>query len=630
MKTKILQKIFLLCFTICSFVLLSSSAFAADLSILRPGQNEKVSGSHTVGWSVYNTGLPSVPFEIRVKNSSCSDTGIAIAGNNFSSTVQNGTYNQSWNTASVSDGLHCLQVCILLDGGNVQCTHRIFNVVNYSNNAPIITSYPSDLHFNTNEVFEYWVQAHDPDGDLVIYKLLSAPDFIFLDQNGRMGLGNYMKVGSYNIAFAAIDSEGAATQQSFVLNVSASPTPIPTKVPSNPSPTKPASPVPTTVPEEPQPEVTEEPGEEGTLVITAPDGEAIFSADSNTIAWEATGVDLKTKSIVIEYSPDNGISFYDIKRDSNAEISEINWDVTDLENGEYLIRIRLLDEEENTVANSVSESFLIGNKIEEGKVLSVLSLIPENKQEITDVTPIISATFVPSDDAEIEIDSVVIKLDGKKITDDCSINEDGFECEITKELDIEEHSIEIEMEDSNGQTLNQSWIFYVEEEKNDDPIDEDDPTPTPEESGGGFNLDGIDTEELQKFYPFCGGILLILVLVVVISMLKKRKEYSSYSTGDNAFSDPTPSPTNDFGDFAATSEGFDFSVGNHDVTPEDVTPVVEQVNIVEETEDVPDWLKGDSASSSQPVGTSPLPAATDGSEGARVHESFGLTPTDQG
>ena len=650
-----------LLFVAASFFTITSSASAADLNIIRPAHNEKVQGTIDVYWSVFNTGMPSVPYEMRIKNATCSDVGAPISGPNFQSSVANGYYNFPWNTGSVADGVHCLQLCIQNSSGAYECVQRTFEVINYTNNAPVITTSPPNTNLTTSSLFTYNIGAYDPDGDDFVYQLLVAPDFIYLDQTGKLALGNYMTVGTYEVSFAVIDIYGAANSQSFVLNVTqaASPTPggtgssggstgggvtpTPTYTPTytpTPSPTPtPTSSITLTQTPTQTPSVSPTPTPSTTdpqMVIVNPSENVIFRGVDNEIEWEIKNVSLdEISEIVVEYTLEGEESYSEITTFTGGTATTYLWDVTNIENGEYTVRISLLDSSGNAIISQSSDQFSVENRESEGKVLSVFNLAPENKIEITDRTPLISASFAPSDEGQIVVSDVVIEFDGDTITDECSIDEFGFSCEIEDDLDLGDHTVSVTILDTNEQSLDQSWVFYVIEDTNGEPSGED----TPEEDGesaisrffSNIDFSNIDTSQL---IPICGGLLFLLVLVFIVNFIRRRR---SVDLGEDTFATNEPSPgfeaapssfdENPFG--SAQEEPFDFSVGSHDVDSEGAPLAVDNSGGAEE---IPDWLQGDTETGAQPVGSDGStfdPTAGSNDSSSEVHNEFELTPNDE-
>jgi hypothetical protein len=593
-------------FVWCFLLLSSSQVYAATLNIIRPYQGERVTGVYEIGWSVFDTGQATTPYELRLKNSSCSDAGTALASSGFSSSIANGFYSHIWNTNSVVDSTYCLQLCVVLDNGASQCAHRVLSIVNNTNNNPVITSYPQRLNYKSNEAFKYQISAYDPDGDAINYKILSAPDFIFLDQNGYMSIGSYMTPGTYNISLAVIDSKGGATQQSFALVVTqyVPPTPVPTA--------KPAS----TITPTPTPKPV---AQQIKMEITKPAASSVFQGRSNSIEWKYSNLDsTKVKEVILEYSRFQPSNFEQITKYTSGITNTYTWDVSSIENGEYLVRVSLVGDDSSLLAQVTSDKFLIANRQDEPNLLSIFNLKPENKSIVEDSRPEISANFAGAESNEVTKQSVVVKVDKKEITKLCSIQGDSFKCSLDFDLKDGEHSVEVKLSDSSGQTLEQAWVFSVKtggQGNQDDPID-----------GGGL-FGNIDFDDLKAIYPWCGGLLLIVLLVFVIAVLSKKKSnVDPFYSNNNSFGGSKPSLTVDnmgFDDLSDIESQLDYSPNT--------TSTSVGASSEPGQDDIPDWLKGTSDDEARPVGTDGeqvgglLPGDSDSAE---VHDNFGMTASE--
>jgi hypothetical protein len=92
---------------------------------------------------------------------------------------------------------------------------------NMSNSSPTILSSPSVSA--TGSIYEYQVQASDPDGDPITYKLEEAPPGMIIgEQSGRIRWSVTPEAkGSYRIKVVAQDNKGGFAAQDFELSISA-------------------------------------------------------------------------------------------------------------------------------------------------------------------------------------------------------------------------------------------------------------------------------------------------------------------------------------------------------------------------------------------------------------------------
>ena len=92
---------------------------------------------------------------------------------------------------------------------------------NMSNSSPTILSSPSVSA--TGSIYEYQVQASDPDGDPITYKLEEAPPGMIIgEQSGRIRWSVTPEAkGSYRVKVVAQDNKGGFAAQDFELSISA-------------------------------------------------------------------------------------------------------------------------------------------------------------------------------------------------------------------------------------------------------------------------------------------------------------------------------------------------------------------------------------------------------------------------
>ncbi len=594
------------------------SVVAADLHIMRPIDNERVKGLYKIQWSVFNTGTATVPYEIRVKNAQCADAGIALSGEGFVSVVRNGQYEFYWNTGNLTDGGYCLQLCIQNTQNLNECVNRAFQISNHSNHAPIITSKPSKVDYYTNERFEYRASAYDPDGDYIVYQILNAPDFIYINQDGFMTIGNLMRVGRYDIVFTVIDSFGEAATQSFTLNIMPSPTPV------------------ATVTGGVTPKVTPKPGSPA-IEILLPNASSAFAGRENAVKWKSSGIDLtKVNKIVLEYAAAGEKEFKTISEYKTGQATEYSWDVAEINNGEYVIRISYVGLDNKALMVKVSDIFVIANREDVGAILTIFSLTPENRTVIEDTKPTISAKYAPSDGAEIIADKIKISLDGKQITDECSVSLSEFRCDRDSDLSTGEHTVKVELSDTNDQQLVQTWTFSIETSNSE--IEE---PPSGENPIVGFFKKFTGEIKLSSVLTICGGLLLIAGVLWFVSALRKRNQKLSYaqdnagssSSGDyggvNNYANQPMAQSSDSGSIES-DQPFDFSVGEYDVNDQETTG----------PDKLPNWLQnGTPEKAAMPVmngvvnQNNPLPQQAIPSEEnekmSQVHDAFDLTNSQQ-
>lgn len=101
-----------------------------------------------------------------------------------------------------------------------------------NNAAPIINSTPVFDAF-AGKVYKYKIQATDPDGHTVIYRLGDVPDGVTLSDEGVLSwIPNADQKGAQLLKVRAFDSYGAFGEQIFSVNVNSGGTPVITSIPA--------------------------------------------------------------------------------------------------------------------------------------------------------------------------------------------------------------------------------------------------------------------------------------------------------------------------------------------------------------------------------------------------------------
>lgn len=91
-----------------------------------------------------------------------------------------------------------------------------------SNNPPNIVSHPNMM--SNVELYEYAVEAKDPEGDAVIFELETRPTGMVIDRTtGRVTwkVPSSLK-GTHRVKIVVNDSKGARSWQEFYLSIPAS------------------------------------------------------------------------------------------------------------------------------------------------------------------------------------------------------------------------------------------------------------------------------------------------------------------------------------------------------------------------------------------------------------------------
>ena len=477
------------------------------LDVSEPIPNSRIKGTVNIVWKMYDNDQNVIPYTINLFDSqTCNVTDYGRINQNpngVSSTTQNNVV--SWNTKStlsnsnISDGNYCLKICVGLKNGSnpySACNSRNIRIIN-NNRLPVITSVPSNLTIYENETWKYQIVANDPDGDKLTYRFVIQP--AFLDINSQTGLvasngknknpgGNL--VSKYTVKVSVDDNFSGAVTQQFDLTVKKV-----TSIPENPGEVIPPTP----------PVDDNDPTVISILSPTA--GQEV--ENEVLIKW-----DIKDKNgiskVLLEYSNDRE-AWTKIGEISTPTTSEYLWNLQGIELGEYYLRIKVTDTLGSETLK-VSNSFIIttSDKPEEPTESNVLIIntSPVNDAEINNNSPEISGEFIPSEEAKIDPSTFEIFLDDENITNQCIVNQEGFNCRLTSELSEGLHKVKISVKDTNNNVANNEWTFSV--------IGDEPPVSNPVENG-------ISAGTIVLIAIICIIIFLLIVIPWIIYSLWYKK-----------------------------------------------------------------------------------------------------------
>jgi hypothetical protein len=498
-----------------------------DLFIVQsPSPNTKIQGNVSVSLRIFDNDQSQVQYQAGVFDAATCRTShygnINPTSNATSHPVQSTVF--TWNTSatqsmsSLPDGEYCLKICAYFLNGSASysaCNGRNLTIVN-SNRPPVINSAPQTLQINSGASFQYQIQASDPDSDTIRYRLVAAPAGFSINPN--TGLVSSVALTApantnvqYNITVAAGDNISGEATQSFVITVIG-----PVQQPTEPGQGG-EQPEPDSGEEQPDDE-TPEPGEEEPEEIESefitPNDESVFTDEFNLIKWQVDPEDVS--EITLEYSDD--LENWTLIGDPFPPTRDYYlWDITGLEDGEYYLRLGIIDEEGNT-KYITSESFELAREISndpdqiESNPL-IVNITPESGEEILLEDLTISGEFVPSESAEMLPDTFTISLDDNDISDSCTVDEVGFTCEIPSDLEPGLHSLVASIDDSSEQTATFEWTFTIT-----DP--DEDVSPDDDENEG--ESDSDDEETVMVFgreIPRSGFILMLIILCAGAALL---------------------------------------------------------------------------------------------------------------
>ena len=445
-----LQKFILGLFTIgvvaLSQTVLVNAQTADTVQLSKPAEGDSISNTYSIVWKITDDEIDDPAYFIDVFNLACSQAGGNLGRITNSGAVKDGdNYTYSWDTKAgnlanslQNGGNYCMRICgILADGGSVYslCDKKSFVYTSQSsdtNKPPTITAVKEGFKITINEIFSHKVEASDPDGDVVKYSFLSAPDFLTIDQSTGQISGKPTEVGDIRFIVKADDSKGGIATEEFILNI----------------------------------QLTNTAKE---LEITFPSSGSTLSPENNLIKWKVQST-IQVKSITISYSSDKAKWTEITKQDRN--LSEFSWNISGIEEGDYYLKF-ILQDTNNRTYEVISDKFkVIKDEIVTESAIADLS--PTEGSTIDDSRPLISASFRTPEGVSIVKDSVKFTLNGRIDLTLCEIQETNIVCEVLSELQTGEYTTYIEIKDSAGSTIVKEWKFKIDlsDESNNNPEEE--------------------------------------------------------------------------------------------------------------------------------------------------------------
>jgi hypothetical protein len=520
-----------------------TNVLAADLAdnndifeIVAPSPNQTVSGTIQIRVRAFDDDQSNIQFTSRLfDRATCHDqpfgsvTSLSQIPSNSSQ-----TYSFNWNTtrttniSSIDDGAYCLETCLYLQNGSSPysaCKSRTVNIRN-NNRNPIISSQPSKLIFNEGDRFYYQIVASDPDGDRLSYRFITTNDQFAINQNGLVTSNPLSTNGANSVSIpiriAVNDPFGGEAQQSFTVVVN--------RVTGEEEPDN---------EEEPDDDNEEEPDDEEptedqleidieNFQFIIPKKDNTFSENAFFIEWENLNSNLPL-NLELSFKRTEADEWSVISNDITNEQNYFLWDVKNIDDGEYQVRISFLDEEEQVV-RLVSDVFKINREdIDDETDVEQIPLIknvkPENNAVLDVASGItISGEFLPSEGAEILVDQVEIKLDGRIISPNCEVTQTTFSCPVEGSLPAGRHIISVKITDSVDKSNELESIFRIDLENQPPASLSEDEGPSADE----INILGINiaksTATLIGLICLIAGILLFVPWILYSFWVRDRSK----------------------------------------------------------------------------------------------------------
>ncbi len=445
-----------------SFSYLKAANEIADtddlFQVQTPSPKQKVKGALVVKWLMYDDEQGSIPFTANIYDTTtCSDVNYGSITSNSNGTSSKITSNTIvWDstatqtTAPLNDGEYCLKICAAMKVDGIDysvCNGRPILLIN-NNSLPNFTNFPSNVTLTEGQNWEFQLNASDPDGDSLTYRLVTAPTFLGIDAaTGRLylkslpTLANNIAQEEYTVVVAVDDGLSGAVTRSFKLTIvnDVAPTVTPTTG-NNVNQNNYGS------------------NQSSNIIIYFPEENSVLKGTENKLKWKVTDVD-GVEKILLSYSS-NGIDWIEFAN-LRGDKTEYNWDVTSVPEGTYYLQVTVVDTK-NSIVTHKSPRFSVLNNLTEEELSSPLIINVEPSEGKTqEIVNEIKGNLVPSNGAKIDPKTFKLLLDGKDITADCNVDDLSFSCPISENLNKGKHSIQIEIKDSNDKKAEHTSSFNI-------------------------------------------------------------------------------------------------------------------------------------------------------------------------
>lgn len=510
------------------------------LTVVTPSANQKVGGSINITWYMFDNNQNVIPYKINLYDANtCRTTNfgqINSTNNGISSTTQLNSY--TWNTrstlttANLVDGNYCLKICLAMKNASTDysaCNARYVRIVN-NNRAPVITSIPTNLIIKESDSWQYQIRATDPDNDPITYRIAFGVPFISINQQTGLvstnGVSKTLPAGvnraDYNIIVSADDNFAGAVSQQFTLTVVKD--------------TSVGVPPPITTPVSTPGGVTS--NKPSVINFISPKDGQEFNGTENKISWEASDVD-GISSLNLGYSKDAN-SWTDITKFTGDSIpTEYNWDVTTIEDGDYFLQIVVKDKLGNEVTR-ISKKFSINNNStgpDQTNNPLIINLKPQTNSDVTDLRPEIAGDFIPADNAEINPESFIIKLNGQDNKLDCQNDIKGFSCRPKENLSLGLNKVSATIKDTVAREVTIEWSFNVTSEN---------PVSTPVVTSNDETIVLFGREIPRNIFNLILTVCCIAGLLILIPWVlyllwngRRKEEITETTTTSYDFNEPT-------------------------------------------------------------------------------------------
>ena len=188
-----------------------------------PIQNEIISGNYNIRWTANDIDQDPVTLDIKIEYYNYNLNNWFV----LEDLQDNNDGILTWNTNQVANGNYQLRITARDNyNATAMAIVSLFAVSNIiiQNNNPIIISNPI-LNAFVGQLYNYDVNAFDPDNDPITYLLITFPTGMNINSNNGLISWTPNNIGNYNVIVRVNDNRGGFAQQSFIINVAQAPVP---------------------------------------------------------------------------------------------------------------------------------------------------------------------------------------------------------------------------------------------------------------------------------------------------------------------------------------------------------------------------------------------------------------------
>jgi hypothetical protein len=417
---------------------------------------------------------------------------------------------------TLSEGTYS-SACVISSPYDVQGVRAVAN-----NQSPEFTSTPIDSEpsqdIDTSVNYEYTLTATDPEGDFINYVFSFTPNnqwlkYSIIDDgsNGKLTIqfkGSTTEPASYLANVFIHDGYSKHLRsQSWIISV-------------NPE-------------ENDIPRVT---------ILSPWDAITLSQGKPLTIKWAATDRNAITHyELYLAQSLQNEDNWYAVNKDIAYNIEEYSIDTKDISAGTYKAVIKATDNQKppligrgvSALIEILGEEFDMPDDSVQLPEPQIINVSPNGDEDISNKLVTIRASLLSSKNANINEESITIKVDGINVTPNTKFNkisdsEYTLIYQTENEYEPGLHKVEITFEDSDNLQAEKSWTFSILDNENDP---------------NKFYIFGYGISKII-IYVIGGGILLLLLaLVIPLILVKIWKDDEKETQRDDTLVPPQPSNT---------------------------------------------------------------------------------------